>query len=86
VYGLKWSIIAQLLPGREPKQCRERFLNVIDPSKTRQSWTKEEDSQLVAVHDCSKKYFAQTAKHFPNRSYNEVSHLLDKGGGASRFR
>ena len=35
LFGLKWSVVAQLLPGREAKQTRERFLNVIDPGKVR---------------------------------------------------
>ncbi|KAG5179549.1 hypothetical protein JKP88DRAFT_167482 [Tribonema minus] len=72
MFGTKWSAVAQLLPGREPKQCRERFLNVVDPSKTRKAWTPEEDELLLRVHDRVRNQFARTAKYFSDRSYNEV--------------
>jgi len=33
-YGNKWSKIASELPGRTGKQCRERFVNHLDPKLT----------------------------------------------------
>ncbi|KAG5187655.1 hypothetical protein JKP88DRAFT_178751, partial [Tribonema minus] len=45
-----WATIARFMPGRGPKQCRERFNNVIDPaSHKRAPWKPAEDELLMAV-------------------------------------
>ena len=31
VHGRKWSLVAKLVPGRTDVQCRERFMNVLNP-------------------------------------------------------
>jgi hypothetical protein len=72
LFGPKWSLITQMLPGREPKQCRERYLNVVESSKSRKAWTSAEDTLLIHVHNRNCNRFAQTAKFFPCRSYKEV--------------
>jgi myb proto-oncogene protein len=45
----KWSVIAQELPGRIGKQCRERWHNHLNPDIRRDDWTVEEDRQLLEV-------------------------------------
>ena len=39
-----WAQIASLLPGRISKQCRERWINHLDPNLSKRMWTAEEDS------------------------------------------
>ena len=39
VHGFSWKLVATLVPGREEVQCRERFLNVLDPAKTKGPWS-----------------------------------------------
>lgn len=46
----KWSDIASRIPGRLGKQCRERWVNHLDPSIKKGSWEKEEDEMLVRLH------------------------------------
>lgn len=43
----KWSLIADKIPGRIGKQCRERWSNHLDPSLMKGEWTKEEDIALI---------------------------------------
>ena len=43
----KWSEIAERIPGRIGKQCRERWFNHLDPSLKKGGWTEEEDAVLV---------------------------------------
>lgn len=31
LHGRKWSEVARLVPGRTDVQCRERFMNVLNP-------------------------------------------------------
>jgi Myb-like DNA-binding domain len=39
LYGRKWAKIAAHLPGRLGKQCRERFVNHLDPQLKKGDWT-----------------------------------------------
>lgn len=38
-FGRKWSKIAEFLPGRSGKQCRERYVNHLNPNLKRGEWT-----------------------------------------------
>lgn len=42
----KWSDIAERIPGRMGKQCRERWYNHLDPALKKTPWTAEEDRIL----------------------------------------
>lgn len=45
-----WSTISRLMPDRDSKQCRDRWLNHLDPQVQKHAtrpWTDEEDSKLV---------------------------------------
>jgi hypothetical protein len=55
----RWSFIATHLKGRIGKQCRERYLNHLDPRISKKAWTTEEDSVILDMH---KKYGNQWAK------------------------
>merc|ERR1711991_228474 len=43
----KWSEIADLIPGRIGKQCRERWFNHLDPRIKKGAWSEEEDKILI---------------------------------------
>ncbi|XP_043696317.1 uncharacterized protein LOC122646781 isoform X1 [Telopea speciosissima] len=50
LFGPKsWSKIAKFVPGRTQVQCRERWVNVLDPSLNLGEWTEEEDNKLEAA-------------------------------------
>jgi len=43
-HGLKkWSVIAQHIPGRLGKQCRERWFNHVDPAISHAEWYAREN-------------------------------------------
>ncbi|KAK9279003.1 hypothetical protein L1049_028585 [Liquidambar formosana] len=44
-----WKKIAEFVPGRTQVQCRERWVNSLDPSLNWDEWTEEEDSRLKAA-------------------------------------
>ncbi|XP_074564920.1 uncharacterized protein LOC141821393 isoform X2 [Curcuma longa] len=72
LFGAKnWGKIAQFIPGRTQIQCRERWLNCLDPSLNLQPWTAEEDTKLldaVAVHgNC----WSKIATCIPPRTDNQ---------------
>jgi hypothetical protein len=48
VHGRKWSLVARLVPGRTDVQCRERYMNVLNPDVVAyKEWTGKDDRRLV---------------------------------------
>lgn len=43
-----WSIVANFLPGRLGRQCRDHWFSVLDPEIKRTEWTADEDLFIVA--------------------------------------
>jgi hypothetical protein len=67
-----WSKLAELLPGRLGKQCRERWVNILDPSLTKGPWTGDEDWALSSLHKKLGNQWAKIAALIPGRSPNDV--------------
>lgn len=72
LYGRKWAKIAAHLPGRQGKQCRERFVNHLDPELKKGEWTDDEEAILIAMHQHHGNRWANISKHLPGRSDNDV--------------
>ncbi|KAI9087653.1 hypothetical protein K1719_030523 [Acacia pycnantha] len=72
-YGVrKWSHIAQMLPGRIGKQCRERWHNHLRPDIKKETWTEEEDKVLIEAHGEIGNKWAEIAKRLPGRTENSI--------------
>eukprot|EP00668_Euglena_longa_P002987 GGOE01003485.1.p1 GENE.GGOE01003485.1~~GGOE01003485.1.p1 ORF type:complete len:312 (+),score=16.99 GGOE01003485.1:69-1004(+) len=61
-----WNQIAQHLPGRQGKQCRERYINHLDPRVCKEKWTTEEDLSIMAAY-----------RHY-GPQWSKISKLLPK--------
>jgi hypothetical protein len=72
LYGRKWAKIAAHLPGRQGKQCRERFVNHLDPELKKGEWTDDEEAILIALHETHGNRWANISKNLPGRSDNDV--------------
>jgi hypothetical protein len=72
LYGRKWAKIAAHLPGRQGKQCRERFVNHLDNELKKGEWTDDEEAILIAMHEHHGNRWANVAKQLPGRSDNDV--------------
>jgi hypothetical protein len=53
------------MPGRVGKQCRERYLNHLDPSLKKTPWTDAEDALLMELHSKLNNAWAEIARQIP---------------------
>jgi hypothetical protein len=70
--NLKWAAIADLIPGRLGKQCRERWYNNLDPALKKGEWTEEEDRVLAEAQAKWGNAWTKIARSLPGRSENAV--------------
>lgn len=63
----KWCQIAKHLHGRIGKQCRERWLNHLNPVVTKGEWTEEEDRAILLSHQANGNKWATLANQLPGR-------------------
>jgi myb proto-oncogene protein len=72
-HGCKsWKKLSSLLPGRVGKQCRERWLNHLNPDLSREPWTPEEDYLLMQLHEKHGNHWSRIASMMPSRAHNAI--------------
>ena len=57
IFGQRWSTVSEHMPGRLAKQCRERYLNNLDPELRRGAWSREVRALLTARSDFASALF-----------------------------
>lgn len=65
---LRWVEIASKIPGRNSKQCRERWLSNLNPEIDLSPWTPEEEDYIMELHKKFGNKWARIAKHFKGRT------------------
>ncbi|CAM9253263.1 unnamed protein product, partial [Phaeothamnion confervicola] len=73
----KWSQIAQELPGRSGKQCRERWLNHLDTRVKKSLWSDEEDRVLCEAQYRLGNKWSEISKLLPGRAENAVKNRFN---------
>lgn len=67
-----WKAIAEHMPPRTARQCRERWTNYVNPVLSREPWTQEEDLLLIQKHAEVGNRWKIIEKYFPGRSKNNI--------------
>mmetsp|Transcript_22032 Transcript_22032/g.34008 ORF Transcript_22032/g.34008 Transcript_22032/m.34008 type:complete len:737 (-) Transcript_22032:615-2825(-) len=70
--GLTWMQIADRIPGRIGKQCRERWTNHLDPNLKKGGWSHDEDTILAEAQQRWGNAWTKIAKLLPGRAENAV--------------
>eukprot|EP00520_Triparma_pacifica_P009745 CAMPEP_0118641732 /NCGR_PEP_ID=MMETSP0785-20121206/5457_1 /TAXON_ID=91992 /ORGANISM="Bolidomonas pacifica, Strain CCMP 1866" /LENGTH=438 /DNA_ID=CAMNT_0006533233 /DNA_START=77 /DNA_END=1390 /DNA_ORIENTATION=+ len=68
----KWFAIADRIPGRIGKQCRERWFNHLDPTRKIGAWTKLEDAILTEAHEIWGNTWTKISRLLVGRPENAV--------------
>ncbi|KAH0795676.1 Myb-like DNA-binding domain containing protein [Histomonas meleagridis] len=67
-----WKRIAEELPNRNGKQCRERWVNQITPGINKNDWNYQEDLLLVKMSNIYGHKWSTISKYFSGRSVNAI--------------
>jgi len=67
-----WFWISKQMINRNPRQCRERWFNYLDPSLHKGDWTDEEDAFLIEKYKEFGPHWNAIARFFNGRSGNGV--------------
>jgi hypothetical protein len=85
---VRWTIIADGLPGRTARQCRERWVNYLSPDVSTAGWTTDEDELLLAKVTHYGQLWSRIVHFFKGRTdvsiknrYHKLMRMERKGCG-----
>lgn len=67
-----WTVLAKKLGTRSGKQCRERWLNHLNPDIRKGPWSVEEDVALIRLHGKLGNRWSDISKEIPGRTDNTI--------------
>ena len=65
-----WNAIAEKIPGKTGRQCRERYQHYLSPKLSREPWTPEEDALIRKLHKQYGPNWAMIAASFGGKRTN----------------
>jgi Myb-like DNA-binding domain len=71
-WPMKWTVVAGSLPDRTGKQCRERYVNHLNPRLKNSDWTPVEDATIFHLYNTIGSHWAKMSKIIPGRTDNGI--------------
>lgn len=72
-----WRIIASFIPGRTPRQCRDRYSNYLAPEFVHTEWKIEEDNLLAEKFMLYGPKWTYLKQFFPQRTANDIKNRFN---------
>lgn len=72
IHGKKWTDVARLMNGRNGKQVRDRYVNVLMPNIKKKNWTIAEDQLIVSLYAEFGPKWTKIAEHMDGRPEVQV--------------
>eukprot|EP00523_Entomoneis_sp_CCMP467_P003630 CAMPEP_0168749096 /NCGR_PEP_ID=MMETSP0724-20121128/16529_1 /TAXON_ID=265536 /ORGANISM="Amphiprora sp., Strain CCMP467" /LENGTH=547 /DNA_ID=CAMNT_0008796973 /DNA_START=211 /DNA_END=1854 /DNA_ORIENTATION=- len=69
---MRWSVVAQSLPDRTGKQCRERYVNHLNPRLKTSDWNPVEDATVFHLYNTIGSHWSTMSKVIPGRTDNGI--------------
>ena len=70
--ALKWTSCSDFIPGRNGKQCRERWFNTLSPNVVKGNWTEEEDYNIFSLFQKYGAKWCKLVRFFRGRTENSI--------------
>lgn len=68
-YGTSnWNAISREMPGRNPRQCKDRWLNYLSPDIVNGPWSVEEEQELINKYEMYGPSWKLISTFFPTRT------------------
>ena len=78
IHGTKnWIAVSSLVPGRNSKQCRERWTAQLDPTLNHNEFSPQEDAIIIFQHQANGPIWAKIATFLPGRSATSVKNRFN---------
>jgi hypothetical protein len=71
-WPMKWTVVAQSLQDRTGKQCRERYVNHLNPRLKTTDWNPVEDATIFHLYNTIGSHWAKMSKIIPGRTDNGI--------------
>jgi hypothetical protein len=68
----KWTTCAEFIKGRSGKQCRERWLNTLNPNVKKGQWEEEEDFLIFKLFNKYGSQWSKISTYFKKRTENSI--------------
>ena len=71
-----WTQCAKLIKGRSGKQCRERWVNALDPQVQRGNWNAEEQNEIFKLMIAYNTSWSTICKNLQGRTENSIKNYF----------
>jgi hypothetical protein len=68
----RWTSCAEFIKGRSGKQCRERWLNTLNPNVKKGGWEPEEDFMIFKLFSQFGSQWSKISMYFEKRTENSI--------------
>ena len=67
-----WFVIGQMMSTKTGRQCKDRWMHHLNPKGTLNTWTIEEDCQLIELYSIYGPKWQRISEHISGRTSNSI--------------